>query len=63
MNKYRVAISWKSVKYFDVDATSKDEAEELAEARASDGEPDDYWESPETVEGVELLKPKTTKKR
>ena len=61
--RYRVAISWKSVKYFDVDATSKDEAEGLAEARALDSEPDDYWESSETVEEVELLKRKTTKKR
>lgn len=57
LKKYRVAIAYKCVKYFEVLALTKEHAIYQAEGMSSDGlKPKDYWESPEAVDEVTEVK-------
>lgn len=57
IKKFRVAIAYKCVKYFEVLALTKEQASAEAEGMCSDGlEPKDYWESPEVVDEVTEVK-------
>ena len=57
LKRYLVTIAHKAAVYYNVEANNKDEAETKAVSLHEDGvEPDDYWESSDHVEEVELVK-------